>query len=78
MEKSELKNILSSVFDFEQWKNILIEMFPRVEFFTRVNQVSHDLIKNGGQAGMIRLDDDRSLAIYTFEVNDNVLIGRKM
>lgn len=76
MEKSELKNILSSVFDFEQWKNILIEMFPRVEFFTRVNQVSHDLIKNGGQAGMIRLDDDRSLAIYTFEVNDNVLIGR--
>lgn len=76
MEKSELKNILSSVFDFEQWKNILIEMFPRVEFFTRVNQVSHDLIKNGGQAGIIRLDDKRSLAIYTFEVNDNVLINR--
>lgn len=76
MTSKELQNKLSARFDFEQWKGILTEMFPKVEFFTSVNQVSHELIKDGGQAGLIRLDDDRSLAIYTFEVNDNVLINR--
>ena len=59
MDKSGLKDILSSVFDFEQWKNILIEMFPKVEFFTRINQVTHNLVKDGGQAGTIRLDIGR-------------------
>lgn len=76
MDKLKLKNILSSVFDFKQWKNILTEMFPKVEYFTQINQISHDLIKEGGQTGMIRLDDGRSLAIYVFEVKDNVLIER--
>lgn len=76
MTAKELQNKLSARFDFEEWKNILIEMFPKVEFFTRVNPVSHDLIKGGGQAGLIRLDDGRSLAIYIFEVKDNVLIDR--
>ena len=75
MTSKELQNKLSTKFNFDEWKGILIEMFPKVEFFTSVNQVSHDLIKDGGQAGMIRLDDGRSLAIYTFEVKDNVLIA---
>lgn len=76
MTSKDLQNKLSARFDFEQWKNILIEMFPNVEFFTRINQISHDLVKSGGQVGTIRLDDGRSLAIYTFEVSDNVLIKR--
>lgn len=76
MTLKELQNKLSARFNFDEWKGILTEMFPKVEFFTRINQVSHNLIKDGGQAGMIRLDDGRSLAIYTFEVKDNVLINR--
>ena len=76
MTSKELQNKLSTRFNFDEWKDILTEMFPKVEFFTHVNPVSHDLVKDGGQAGMIRLDDGRSLAIYTFEVNDNVLINR--
>jgi adenine-specific DNA-methyltransferase len=76
MTSKELQNKLSARFDFDEWKGILTEMFPKVEFFTSVNQVSHELIKDGGQAGLIRLDDDCSLAVYTFEVNDNVLINR--
>ena len=76
MTSKELQNKLSTKFNFDEWKGILIEMFPKVEFFTSVNQVSHELIKDGGQAGLIRLDDDCSLAVYTFEVNDNVLINR--
>lgn len=76
MTSKELQNKLSARFDFNEWKDILKEMFPKVELFTHVNQVSHNLIKNGGQTGIIRLDDGCSLAIYTFEVNDNVLINR--
>ena len=76
MTSKELQNKLSVKFDFDEWKGILTEMFPKVEFFTHVNQVPHNLIKDGGQVGLIRLDDGRSLAIYTFEVNDNVLINR--
>lgn len=76
MTSKELQNKLSVKFDFDEWKGILTEMFPKVEFFTRVNQVLHNLIKDGGQVGMIRLDDGRSLAIYIFEVKDNVLINR--
>ena len=51
-------------------------MFPKVEIFSHINQVSHTLVKSGGQMGIIRLDDSRSLAIYTFEVSDKVLINR--
>ena len=76
MTSKELQNKLSTRFNFDEWKDILTEMFPKVEFFTHVNPVSHDLVKDGGQTGIIRLDDKRSLAIYTFEVNDNVLINR--
>lgn len=76
MTSKELQNKLSTKFNFDEWKGILTEMFPKVEFFTHVNPVSHDLVKDGGQTGIIRLDDKRSLAIYTFEVNDHVLINR--
>lgn len=76
MTSVELRNKLSAKFDFEQWIGILREMFPKVEIFSHINQVSHTLVKSGGQVGSIRLDDGRSLAIYTFEVNDNVLIVR--
>lgn len=76
MTSKELQNKLSARFNFDEWKGILTEMFPKVELFTHVNPVSHDLVKDGGQTGIIRLDDKRSLAIYTFEVNDNVLINR--
>ena len=68
MTSKELQNKLSTRFNFDEWKDILTEMFPKVEFFTHVNPVSHDLVKDGGQTGIIRLDDKRSLAIYTFEV----------
>ena len=76
MTSVELRNTLSAKFDFEQWIGILREMFPKVEIFSHINQVSHTLVKSGGQVGSIRLDDGRSLAIYTFEVSDKVLINR--
>ena len=71
MTSVELRNKLSAKFDFEQWIGILREMFPKVEIFSHINQVSHTLVKSGGQVGSIRLDDGRS-----FEVSDKVLINR--
>lgn len=76
MDKTTLKHILSAKFNFNQWIDVLREMFPLVDIFSQEHPISHSLIKSGGQAGTIRLDDGRSLAIYTFEVNDNVLIDR--
>ena len=76
MTSKELQNKLSVRFDFEQWKSILTEMFSNVDFFTQISKLSHDFINDGGQAGIIRLDDGCSLAIYTFEVKDNILISR--
>ena len=63
MTLTDLKNKLSVRFDFKIWKDVLTEMFPKVEFFTYINQISHDLVKSGGQVGTIRLNDGRSLAI---------------
>lgn len=37
MTSKDLQNKLSARFDFEQWKSVLTEMFPNVEFFTRIN-----------------------------------------
>ena len=76
MDKTTLKYILSAKFNFNQWIDVLREMFPVVDLFSQEHPISHSLIKSGGQVGTIRLDDGRSLAIYTFEVNDNVLIDR--
>ena len=76
MDKATLKYTLSAKFNFNQWIDVLREMFPVVDIFSQEHPVSHSLIKSGGQVGTIRLDDGRSLAIYTFEVNDNVLIDR--
>lgn len=75
MTYTELKHKLSAKFDFEDWKSILIEMFPQVDFFTRISPVTHNLVKDGGQVGSIRLDDGRSLAIFKFEVVDSVQIA---
>lgn len=76
MTLKELQNKLSVRFNFDEWKGILTEMLPKVEFFTNLDKISHGLIQNGGQTGMIRLDDGRSLGLYIFEVKDNVLITR--
>ena len=76
MNRQELKHILSSRFDFEQWKELLRQMFHQVEFFSKSVPVDADLIKSGGQQGIIHLGDKRNLALFVFEVNDNVRIDR--
>ena len=76
MNQAYLKNILSATFDFNVWKDLLKKIFPKVEFFTSITKITDSQVKDGGQVGIIRLDDSRSLAIFCFEVADNVQISR--
>ena len=78
MTQTYLKERLSQKFNFDEWKELLNEIFPKVELFTKEKglEVEKTQIKNGEQLGVIRLDDGRSLAIFCFEVNDNVIISR--
>lgn len=76
MNQAYLKNILSTRFDFNIWKDLLGKIFPKVEIFTSVTKITDSHVKDGGHVGNIRLDDGRSLAIFHFEVTDNVLISR--
>ena len=76
MNQAYLKNILSARFDFDIWKDLLEKIFPKVEFFTSVAKITDSHVKDGGHVGNTRLDDGRSLAIFRFEVTDNVQISR--
>lgn len=76
MNQAYLKNILSAKFDFDIWKDLLEKIFPKVEIFTSVAKIADSHVKDGGHVGNIRLDDGRSLAIFRFEVTDNVQISR--
>ena len=76
MNQANLRNILSARFDFNVWKDLLEKIFPKVEIFTSLAKISDPYVKDGGHVGNIRLDDGRSLAIFDFEVVDNVLIQR--
>ena len=76
MNQAYLKNILSARFDFNIWKDLLDRIFPKVEIFMSVAKIVDSHVKDGGHVGNIRLDDGRSLAIFRFEVADNVQISR--
>lgn len=76
MNRQDLKQILSSKFDFTRWENLLREMFKNIDFFTKTVTVDADLIKSGGQQGIIHLGDRRDIALFVFEVADHVKIER--
>ena len=71
MNRRDLKQILSSKFDFTKWKELLLDMFKNVDFFTKTVAVDADLIKSGGQLGTIHLGDRRDIALFVFEVADH-------
>ena len=76
MQLNNLKKLLSLKFDLNIWNNLLNQLFPKVELFTSPAKVTDSSVKTGGHIGNIRLDDGRSLAIFSFEVIDNILIAR--
>ena len=78
MNKKDLKQNLTAKFDISAWKSMLDEIFfaSSIEYFSHEVSIEAKLIKSGGQIGNIRLNDGRSLAIFKFEVADNINISR--
>lgn len=76
MEKIELRNKLKENFNLETWKNILGKMFHKIDYLSVPNSIEDKSVRNGGQIGTIRLDDNRSLALFAIEVADNIDIAR--
>ena len=76
MNQTDLKHKLSAPFNFNEWKIILAQMFPKVDYLAKETTNNSDLIKSGGQIGTIRLDDGRSLGLFRFEVADSIVIAR--
>lgn len=55
MNQTDLKHKLSAPFDFNEWKNILAQMFPKIDYLAKETSVDNNLVKNGGQIGVIHL-----------------------
>ena len=53
------------------WNDVL-----KIDYLTKPIQIEAALVKSGGQVGVIRLDDSRSLGLFKFEVADNIKIAR--
>lgn len=75
MEKTELRNKLKENFNLEAWKTILGRMFHKIDYLSIPNAIEDKSVKSGGQIGTIRLDDNRSLALFVIEVADNIDIA---
>ena len=78
MREKDLKNILNQGFQFETWKELLPLFFNKIDYFNSPQNVfteNHKVI-NGQQVGIVGLDDNKQLAIFTVEVANNVSIVR--
>lgn len=76
MDKAELREKLRKKFNLEAWKIILGSMFHKIDYLSVPNTIEEKSVKSGGQIGTIRLDDNRSLALFAIEVADNIDIAR--
>jgi Eco57I restriction-modification methylase/TaqI-like C-terminal specificity domain len=80
MTTTQIKNILQKSYDPQRtdWHNILRTMFKRVELFDRPTQLfdNQDNVQRGGQFGIVKLEDGKSIALFEVEVADNVRIAK--
>ena len=79
MKEKDLKHILQKDYNFkESWKSVLNLLFSKIDYFsTPSNPFSEeDKVKSGKQIGAIKLDDNKSLAIFEVEVDDSIRIDQ--
>jgi hypothetical protein len=79
MKEKDLKHILQQDYSFiENWKPILNLLFGKIDYFsTPSNPFSgEDSVISGKQIGAIKLDDNKSLAIFEVEVDDSIRIDQ--
>jgi hypothetical protein len=79
MKERELKDILRKDFDFEvNWKPLFSILFSKVQYFSNPSNPfsENEKVKSGKQTGIVKLDDDKSIAIFEVEVDDSIRIDR--
>lgn len=79
MKENELKKILRKEFDFEEnWKPIFSRLFNKVQYFTSPSNPFSENSKviSGRQTGLVKLDDDKQVAIFEVEVDDSIRIDK--
>lgn len=78
MKEKDLKHRLQQTFDFSIWKEILPLFFKKIDYFNSPNNPFEEVDKviDGKQIGIVKLDDDKQLAIFTVEVADSISIVR--
>ncbi len=79
MKEKELKHILQKDYNFnENWKPILSLVFNKVDYFSSPSNpfFEEDRVKSGKQIGAIKLNDNKSLAIFEVEVDDSIRIDQ--
>ncbi len=67
MKEKDLKHILQQDYNFEKnWKSILTLLFGKIDYFQTPSNpfFEHKKVKSGKQIGAIKLDDNKSLAIF--------------
>ena len=78
MTQPELKQFLQRPLSRAEWLPLLRSLFKRVDIFATPQQLFQDqqLVKSGGQFGMVTLEDGKSIALFEVEVEDSVVIER--
>jgi Eco57I restriction-modification methylase/restriction endonuclease TaqI-like protein len=79
MEEKNLKHILQQDYNFEKnWKSILTLLFGKIDYFLTPSNpfFEQEKVKSGKQIGAIKLDDNKSLAIFEVEVDDSIRIDQ--
>jgi len=79
MKEKDLKHILQKDYNFkENWKSILNLLFGKIDYFSTPSNpfFEEDRVKAGKQLGAIKLDDNKSLAIFEVEVDDSIRIDQ--
>jgi len=70
--------ILHSKYDRKGWQDLLRHLFKQVDIFAAPHGLFDDnkLVRQGGQFGLVQLDDRKNLALFEVEVQDSVNISR--
>ncbi len=78
MIDTELKQKLRQPYKWDEWKSILDFLFPRVEYLAVPSEIptTKDKVKLLRQMGTVKLDDQKSLAIFEVELTAKVDILR--
>jgi hypothetical protein len=78
MREKDIKRILQQPYSFQNWKELLPLFFKKVEYLSRPESLftEHEKVIKGEQVGRIKLDDEKSLAIFEVEVSDKVVLAR--